>query len=369
MSAFWIFAFVIKGLALIAALLYVVLILRSTIGLWIGSKTSIRKEAIDLCLAVPIRNERDKLQNLFSQIEELLTSGAIREVVLVDDHSNDGSWELVQEFAGRREEVAGVRSLGEASKKRAIETAVEKASSTYVLQTDADAAFGAQWPRRMAEVEADLVVGPVIPERGRGFLQGFQQLDYLAQLGIFQSAARSSRPLMASGANLLYERQAFLKLNPFEQNLDTLSGDDVYILQSFAKAGKRISSTYHREAVVGTSSPSSLSEMIRQKVRWASKNTRVPGFFYRFYAFVVFLFNFLLSLNLFMHFFGMKGAIYLEMLFALKLLVDSLLVFTIGRRYGIRIPLLVYMLSFALYPLYVTFMGILSFFSQGDKWD
>ena len=66
--------------------------------------------SIDLSIVIPALNEREALAGLIEEIEQVCDPlGLAWELIVVDDGSTDGSFELVEELAARRPEVRGIR--------------------------------------------------------------------------------------------------------------------------------------------------------------------------------------------------------------------------------------------------------------------
>ena len=71
---------------------------------------------MDLSIVVPLVNERESLPELVDQLHRVIGAMAVSyEVILVDDGSNDGSWEVIQGLAAADQRVripirAGLRS-------------------------------------------------------------------------------------------------------------------------------------------------------------------------------------------------------------------------------------------------------------------
>ena len=74
---------------------------------------------MEISLVVPVYNSQDCLPELLKQIEaELTRLGMSYEVILVDDDSTDGSWQVIQREAGVRPAVSGIqmmRNVGQVS--------------------------------------------------------------------------------------------------------------------------------------------------------------------------------------------------------------------------------------------------------------
>ena len=99
-------------------------------------------ELLELTVIVPARNEQDCLgaciESLVAQSEDVFKLGRDWELVVVDDHSTDGTAEIARGFAGVTVLEAAKLEKGWTGKTNAIWTAARKARGKWLLFTDAD---------------------------------------------------------------------------------------------------------------------------------------------------------------------------------------------------------------------------------------
>ena len=69
-----------------------------------------------------------------------------------------------------------------------------------------------------------------------GFLNIFQQLDFLSLQGATMGGFGLKSPFMCNGANIAFAKADFIRLNGYDGNNDIASGDDVFLMQKFLKA-------------------------------------------------------------------------------------------------------------------------------------
>ncbi len=93
---------------------------------------------MDISIVVPVYNEAESLAELREWIESVLSAQYKYEVIFVDDGSNDGSWQIIEDLSGKHPYVKGVRFRRNYGKAAALHTGFQTASGEIVVTMDAD---------------------------------------------------------------------------------------------------------------------------------------------------------------------------------------------------------------------------------------
>lgn len=94
---------------------------------------------MDISVVVPLYNERESLPELCSWISRVMSENSFTyEVIMVDDGSNDGSWDAVLQIAAENPNVHGIRFRRNYGKSAALYCGFEKAQGDVVITMDAD---------------------------------------------------------------------------------------------------------------------------------------------------------------------------------------------------------------------------------------
>ncbi len=258
------------------------------IGMWKNKKkqksysTKGPKLSLDeISVIIPFRNESQRIQRL---IESLNASEKLpAELIFIDDHSEDNTCELILQSLHPDSQIIQMEE-GIHGKKRAIEKGVNVAKGKYMLTLDADVYFSKDYFSRLEELsEADLYLLPAVLKAEK-FWQHILEIDLLLINAINTGLSGLKRPIIASGANMLFKKESYLSFHKLESHIHVPSGDDIYLLRDFRKAQLDIRVLANRNFQVWTETPQSLNEFLHQRIRWIAKTGDVKDHLSTFLA-------------------------------------------------------------------------------------
>lgn len=257
-------------------------------------------------IIIPARNEAQHIGHLLRDIRQQHYPAELIEVIVMDDHSEDDTYAIAA-AAGVRvyklQELLPNPPVSEVFKKRAIELAVQRATGKLIVTTDADCRVPAGWIRHIAEIYesrgAKLLAGPVLLCADETLFEQFQVLDFCGMQAITAASLHSGLNNMANGANLAYERDAFLAVDGYNGIDSKASGDDMLLVYKIAQ---RYPGTVHylkaRGATVRTEVMHTLPEFLQQRFRWTSKTGQYQDKRMTIILGLIYLFTLSLLLNL-----------------------------------------------------------------------
>ncbi len=293
---------------------------------------------------IPARNEekdiRDCLRSLLSQDYP----AHLREIVVIDDHSEDGTPDIVKEFLQPGVRLIALRDLLpegaiNSYKKKAIETGIRQSVGELILTTDADCTMEPGWLSAMAaryeKGDLEFIAAPVRMADGGRWLHRFQVLDFLSLQGITAASVHKGFHSMSNGANLAYSRKAFEKVEGFHSIDHLASGDDMLLMHKIARAFPgRVGYLKQRQAMVTTQPQHSLGAFFRQRIRWASKAQGYEDKRVFRVLLLVYILNLFLLLVIGAAFFSVRQTATALGFLAIKTIVEWPFMISVARFYG-----------------------------------
>ena len=117
-----------------------------------------------LSIVIPVYNEERTVATLLRNVQAVQLAGVEKEIIVVDDHSRDGSLEQLRQFDGA---ITVIRHPENRGKGAAVRTGFQAASGDLVLIQDADLEYD---PNDYAALIAPLINGQADAVLGSRFL-------------------------------------------------------------------------------------------------------------------------------------------------------------------------------------------------------
>lgn len=217
----------------------------------------------------------DEEQNLRELIPLLLAQDYPEfEVIIVNDRSNDGTYDFLREAAASHPQLRVVQvdhlPPHANGKKYGLTLAIKSAKHDVVLLTDADCRpAGTGWIRTMMrsmDPDMQLVLGYSPYRKLPGLLNLFIRFETLHTALQYVGLALAGMPYMGVGRNLAYRKSLFLENKGFNGYLHVTGGDDdLFVNQHATSKNTRV--CLAEDALVLSEPKQTWREFFKQKVR------------------------------------------------------------------------------------------------------
>lgn len=319
---------------------------------------------------IPFRNEANNLLDLLSSLQKLNYPRSYFEVFLIDDFSTDNSVAIIEKFKRKHPEIT-IQILQnihqESPKKAAITLGIQHAKWEWIVTTDADCSVPENWLKTfdyaIQNSQSKMLCGPVKLHIKLTFSGLFEILNFNSLQGATMGSFGWNQPILCNGANLCYNKHAFLDVDGFEGNKQIASGDDIFLLEKFKKHfPESMQFLKCASAIVTTKTQHSFSNFIAQQQRWAAKSKSYKNAFTKIVGATVLLENVSMVSLLF---FAISNVTSWELFFncmAIKMIADTALIFQSLHFYKQeKLALASFPMSFV-YPLFSVVLVVLSLF-------
>ncbi|MGB3618450.1 MAG: glycosyltransferase, partial [Catalinimonas sp.] len=189
-------------------------------------------------------NERPRLPRLLAALRAQTHPDF--EVIVVDDRSDDGTFDWLQRQARGDARIRPVRVVntppGVSPKKWALTQGVRAAGGKVLLLTDADCCpVGPEWIVRMqsrCRGAHEVVLGLGFYHRAPGWLNRLIRFETLTTAVRYVTLARWGCPYMGVGRNLAYRPTLFAEHGGLHAHRHVLSGDDDLFVNAVSRPGR-----------------------------------------------------------------------------------------------------------------------------------
>lgn len=356
---------------MMVALLILIAIYCVSLGALIIAWYGIRPYALDseeihhyYSIVVAIRNEESKIEQMAKAVVMQNFPAEHFELIFIDDHSEDGSRDVINEFIAKHSISARLLTLKKGvGKKAAIGLGIEAARGSVIITTDADCQMESGWLRSIStyfeNADARLVFGPVSFTDEDTFFKRLQTIEFASLIGTGAAGLGLGIPNMCNGANFAFLKQTFNEVGGYMGNERIASGDDEFLMHKFyARYPEKVFFNKSAKAIVLTEAMAGIYSFYQQRKRWASK--------WKFYtspktsalAIFIFLSNISCLFAYYLLFSGKVGSIWLLIPLLCKAVLEFIFLSSVLRFLKKKLPLFLFIFLQFTYPLYVILFGL-----------
>jgi len=166
-------------------------------------------------------------------------------------------------------------------KKNGINLGVKAAKYNKIITIDDDTIIDRNYLQEVYQINIDkykYTIGLIKPySQNNTLFSKIAILDFIGYNLISIGLVKSQIPIYSNANNQLFSRDTFLKLNPYKDNMEILSGDDTFLLNKMDSSNNKYTSYYNENFVTLTDVPFSIIPFIKQRIRWVSKSHKIEN--------------------------------------------------------------------------------------------
>lgn len=322
------------------------------------------RASLFLSVVVAARNEQNKLPLLLNDLLLQNYPAHLFEIIIINDHSTDATLSVLKNEQKKHTNLY-FYSLPQniSGKKQAIKYAVNQTKGSFIITTDADCRISPDFIKTyaafIAQKKPQMILAPVLMTGNNPFQQ-IQQVEFMSLIASTAGAAGIKHPIMSNAANMAFNKNSWKKFrSSHDENIP--SGDDLFFLLDLKKNGFRddIHFLKNINTVVKTEASPTLSDFLRQRIRWTSKSRHYFDYEIIFTAITVLTMNFSILSSLFLLLFQANYWWLFILLFFMKAIPDFLLLKNVNKFFCLKNLWLKFLVLQIIYPFYIVIIGIL----------
>lgn len=290
-----------------AAMAYILIILIFTAGWYkmgefVNSSPLLSKK---ISVIIAIRNEAQNITALLNSLNNQSLLKTQFEIIIIDDDSSDNSMLIVEDFTKTHGDLnLKIYKSDGLGKKAAIEKAITYVNNEIVFSTDGDCVLNRDLLENyLAFFEENqhikLCFGGVFYDKSDDSKQQIFHMEFASLVASGAGSSGFGLPFMMNAANMAFRYEDYKVVKNKISGQSYISGDDIFMLHSFAKEFGNSSVSYIKNpnVTVETNSPESFKEFMNQRIRWGSKARAYKAAWPILVSLSVLLFNLLLSIT------------------------------------------------------------------------
>lgn len=318
---------------------------------------------------IAARNEEQNIRPCLESVSRLTYPKELLEVVVVNDHSMDGTEAIIREYARNFPFIKlHVATEGETQfkgKTNAVIQGIDITDGDIILFTDADCVVPGGWVEETVKYYNDERIGVVAgftSLKSTRMFQAIQALDWFVLFSIAAAAIRLHFPVTAVGNNLSVRRKAYDAVGGYRKIPFSITEDYALFHAVTSRTAYHAKFPLDPGTLVQSLPCETWGELFRQKKRWFTGGADMDVKSISLFA-IGYIFKSLLLLNV-----VFNGLPAILVPFLLKLCSDYLLLRPALKTFK-RTDLLLYIIPFEIYYIcYVLFFPPIVLLNRKVQW-
>lgn len=312
-----------------------------------------------ICVLVPARNEEKNIKSCLDALLLLNYPQELIEIVVGNDGSEDGTAEIVRQYASDYPFIKFVNIAGNLGSARAksnvLAQLVQLTQAPYIFVTDADIQVHKQWVQNLLPVlmqkQMGIVSGTTLV-RGEFMFGNYQGLDWTLGFGYLIGLDRLGLKSTAVGNNMCFTREAYLQTGGYE-NMPFSVTEDFQLFQAIRLKGFGTANLMEPHSLNISAAQENVYQLLHQRKRWMLGALKLPYHWLVIFGLQALFYPCLFAL-LFVHF-GLALKVWLA-----KIVLQNLYLYLIHKKLKVSIHWPTF-LSFEAYTLPIQLAMILFF--------
>ncbi len=178
---------------------------------------------MDISVVIPLFNEEESLPELMEWIDRVMQENRFTyEVIMVDDGSNDGSWQVIEDLRKKYPSLEGVRFRRNYGKSAALNVGFSIADGAVVITMDADLQDS---PDEIPELYSMIV------DDGYDMVSGWKKVRYDSKI---------AKNIPSKLFNLAARKMSGIKLHDFNCGLKSYKSDVIKCIEVYGEMHRYI---------------------------------------------------------------------------------------------------------------------------------
>ncbi|RPH94599.1 glycosyltransferase [candidate division KSB1 bacterium] len=332
-----------------------------------------RSDYPSVAVIVAARNEEYCIRTCLEALLAQDYPAGLFEIYLVDDHSTDRTRDIATEIAAGKPGCLHILAAPDCPpdvgpKKNAIKYAIQQATSSILLFTDADCRVPCSWINSIINQYTDrtgAVAGAVLPKPRSGIRALLYRFERLLIHYTSASSIGWGSPASVNGGNLSYRRAAYDQAGGMKY-LEIASGDDDLMIQAIARCGWDVQFAAGSHTVVEDLRLPTARQHVQATIRHQSTAGLYPVHWRLMFLLTIFSAGFFL--------FCLVLAIFSKIIlaaviaaFILRTVIDGVGLFRFTKKLGIHTPAAGFFFSEICLPFYLALRPLLTI-APGFSW-
>ena len=229
-------------------------------------------DPVKISIIIAAKNEYNNLAKLISAIKNLNYSKNDYEAIIVDDNSDDDTFQVAKELISNLNNFSVVCAINKKNegKRGALDYGISLAKHPFILITDADCTPEKEWLQIASEkfnCKCDFIFGNAPFIQKRNFVNKVNCYENFRNSLLAISAANLGFTYTASARNFGFKKSAFERISGYKNTADTISGDDDLLLREAVKNKLKVCTFTEQDSFVYSKTKDTLKDYLSQRAR------------------------------------------------------------------------------------------------------